>query len=128
MTVPFHDCDAFGVVWHGRFIEYFAKARCALLKTRALDISDIQALGYAMMICDLRCRFNYPIRYNDRVAVTAWFSEMGPVIRISYEMRNLEANRIAARGWTRVALTANGVLVTALPDVLVTRLPTDIAA
>jgi acyl-CoA thioester hydrolase len=124
LDVPFHDCDPLFVVWHGRYFEYMAQARTALMKSIALDVPDVRDMGYRMYMTDVRCRYMYPLGYGDRVAVTAWFVQAEPILRVAYTLENVTAGRKAARGYTEIATTdANGNLVTRLPDAIRSRLP-----
>ena len=124
LSVPFHDCDPLGVVWHGRYFEYLEAARCELFKTCRLDIPDVKALGLRMFVSEARCRYNAPLCYGDSVSVLAWFSERDPLIRISYDLFNETKSRLAGRASTRLALTnASGELLSQMPDVVRERLP-----
>lgn len=121
--VPFHDCDPLFVVWHGRYFEYFEKARQALLRAFNLDIPDVRALGYRMYVTDARCRYVFPMSYGDKVRVTAWFTAFDPLLRVSYKIHNLTHDRKTARGYTVIASTdANGKLLTRIPDDVAARL------
>ncbi|HEY2735974.1 MAG TPA: acyl-CoA thioesterase, partial [Polyangiales bacterium] len=105
LSVPFHDCDPLFVVWHGRYFEYLEVARSALFKRHRLDVEDVRAMNYRMYVTDARCRYLYPLSYNDRVRVTARFSAITPLLRISYEVVNLNAGRKSARAMTVLATT-----------------------
>jgi acyl-CoA thioester hydrolase len=120
LSVPFHDCDPLFVVWHGRYFEYMEVARSALFKRHSLDVDDVRTLGYRMYVTDARCRYLYPLTYNDRLRVTARFSAVTPLLRVSYEVVNLTAARKSARAMTAMATTdASGKLLTETPhDVL----------
>ena len=47
ITVPYHDCDPGGVVWHGNYLRYFDAARCALLDTISYGYLEMAAAGAA---------------------------------------------------------------------------------
>jgi acyl-CoA thioester hydrolase len=124
LTVPFHDCDPLAVAWHGRYFEYFEASREALLRSVRLDVPDLMQLGIRMFVTEVRCRYNFRLAYADRFAVTSWFTESEPLIRVAYEIHNLTQNRKSARASTRLALTDNqGHLYTELPAVIRERLP-----
>lgn len=117
--VPFHDCDALEVVWHGNYLRYFELARTALFQACDLDVEDMRALGLKMFVTESRCRYLYPLRYNDRVRVSARFSQVDAILRVSFLVENLNENRKSARAHTELALTApDGELCTLLPEVV----------
>lgn len=122
--VPFHDCDPLGVVWHGRYFEYFEAARCALLDSVGLDVPHVRALSLRMYVSEVRCRYNAPMQYGDEIRAWAWFSEIGPVLKVSYDLDNVTSGRKCVRAFTRLALTdAEGRFLTELPPEVRTRLP-----
>lgn len=123
LTVPFHDCDPLFVVWHGRYFQYFERARCALLAELSLDIPDVRAMGYRMYVTDVRCRYMYPLAYGDRFAVRARVARSSPLIRITYQITNLTHGRKSARGYTDLATTdATGALISSTPSMILERL------
>ncbi len=121
--VPFHDCDPLFVVWHGRYFQYLEKARQVLLRKYALDVPDVRAMGYRMYITDARCRYMFPLSYGDKLSVTAWFTQLDPLLRVSYEVKNLTHDRRSARAYTVIATTdVSGNLLTRIPDNVAARL------
>ncbi len=124
MTVPFHDCDPLAIAWHGRYFEYFELARTELFSGFGLDVPDIRALGYRMYVVDVRCRYTHPLRYGDRVEVTARLKASRPLIRVVYAVRNLTESRASARGFCVLATTDSaGALFYETPDAIFDRLP-----
>jgi acyl-CoA thioester hydrolase len=124
LTVPFHDCDPLAVAWHGRYFEYFEAGRGALLQAHQLDVPDMINLGVRMFVTEVRCRYNFPLTYGDRFSVVSWFTECGPLLKVSYDIHNLTKQRKSARAFTRLALTDNhGRLCLDIPSVIRERLP-----
>jgi|JI10StandDraft_1071094.scaffolds.fasta_scaffold153879_2 acyl-CoA thioester hydrolase len=123
-TVPFHDCDPMGIVWHGRYLEYFELARAALFAGFGLDIPEIRALGYRMYVVDVRCRYTHPLGYGEVAEITARLKAARPLIRVVYGVRNLTRDRTSARGHCVLATTdAAGSLFYETPDAIFDRLP-----
>jgi acyl-CoA thioester hydrolase len=123
LSVPFHDCDPLFVVWHGRYFQYLEIARSALFAKYSLDVEHVRALNYRMYVTDARCRYLFPLTYNDRVRVTARFTATSPLLRVAYEVFNLTASRKAARAVTAMATTdVHGKLLTQTPDDVLARL------
>jgi acyl-CoA thioester hydrolase len=123
LSVPFHDCDPLFVVWHGRYFQYLEMARSALFAKYTLDVADVRELNYRMYVTDARCRYLYPLTYNDRVRVNARFTATSPLLRVAYEVLNLTAGRKSARAVTAMATTdVNGKLLTETPHDVLARL------
>jgi acyl-CoA thioester hydrolase len=120
LKVPFHDCDPLFVVWHGRYFEYMEQARCALFARHQVDVEHVRALGYKMYITDARCRYMFPLTYNDEVRIQARFTAVSPLLRVSYEIWNVTKDRKAARAFTVMATTdaASNLLAETPPEIL----------
>jgi acyl-CoA thioester hydrolase len=123
VTVPFSHCDPLQVVWHGRYFEYFEAARMVLLRSVALDVEPIAAMGYRMYITEVRCRYVSPLRYGHVAAVQAWFTAARPLIRIAYRIDNKTTGRACARAHTLLATTYGDALLPQTPDGIFSLLP-----
>ncbi len=121
--VAFHHCDPLGVVWHGRYFEFFEVTRAALMASVGLDVAAVRALCYRMYITDVRCRYMVPLTLGDTARVTAWFSETGPLIKVNYDVHHVERDAWSARATTVLATTdADGNLLTSTPDAILAHL------
>lgn len=119
LDVPFHDVDALRIVWHGHYLKYLEIARSALLRERGLDVADVVALGYRMVVVESRLRHAWPLAYNDRARVSAWVADADHRIRVRYEVLNLTAGRRAAHGHTDLAITTHeGALLLEVPGAI----------
>lgn len=122
-TIPFHDCDPLGIVWHGRYLEYFELARAALFVGFGLDVPEIRELGYRMYVVDVRCRYTHPLAYGETAEITARLKAARPLIRVVYTVRNATRGRTSARGHVVLATTdAAGSLFYETPDAIHERL------
>ena len=123
LEVPFHDVDPLHVVWHGHYYKYLELARTQLQRAYAIDVPDLIALDLRLFVYESHCRHTFPLRLGDRVGVEAWFHEVGVRPNIHYRVRNLTADRGAARAWTAMAFTdPQGVMLAELTDELAGRL------
>ena len=77
-----------------------------------------------MYVVDARCRYMAPLAYDEHLSVTAWFTAATPLIRVAYDLYNLDRDRWSARATTVLATTdAAGNLLPKTPDGLLARLP-----
>lgn len=105
LQVPFHDVDALGIVWHGHYLKYAEIGRSALLRAHDLDMPQVVALGVGMLVVDLAVRYSSPLRYADRLHVATWCTRLDHRIDLAFEIRNVTANRQAARGKLSLVVT-----------------------
>jgi acyl-CoA thioester hydrolase len=123
LEVPFHDVDPMGVVWHGHYYKYLELARTELLRARGLDVGDLIGPRYRFFVIDSRCRHSYPLRYGERVQVTAWVRDVRHRVLIAYEVTNLSRGRRSARAHTALAtIDADHQLLLETPDEIQRRL------
>ncbi len=123
VEIPFHDVDLLQVAWHGHYFKYLELARTSLLRARGLDASDLLALGYRFYVSESHVRHVFPMRYSERLRVTAWFRDVENRLDIAYDLVNLTHGRRCAQASTLlVTTTAEGVLCLETPAPLLARL------
>jgi acyl-CoA thioester hydrolase len=104
--VPFHDVDLTHRVWHGHYYKYLELARTALFRSRGLDDETLVPKRFALYVVETRCRYTSPLRYRDRMRISAWFRDVERRLCIAYEITNLSRGHRAARGLTTIAIVA----------------------
>lgn len=105
IEIPFRHVDLLGVVWHGHYYAYMEEARTALLRSCDLDAGDLIGSRYLFYVIESRCRYVHPLRYRDRVRVTAWLRDIQHRIHIAYELTEIRRRQRVARGHTILATT-----------------------
>ncbi len=75
-TVYYHDTDAGGVVYYGRYLEYLEEARTEFLARRGLTVEVLKERGFLYAV--RRCRVDYkrPARYGDRLSCEATLTKI----------------------------------------------------
>jgi acyl-CoA thioester hydrolase len=86
LKVEFYDVDALRVVWHGHYIKYLEKARCALMEALGFSYNEMAAAGFAWPIVSLHLKYVRPLQYNQRFTVRASLLEYAHRIRIAYRI------------------------------------------
>ena len=74
-SVEFYDVDSMNIVWHGNYIKYFEKARCALLEKIGYGYPQMSASGYAFPVTDIRAKYIKPLVFQQKVRATATLEE-----------------------------------------------------
>jgi len=124
VEVEFHDVDPMGVAWHGHYLKYFERARCALLRSFDYDYPQMRDSGYAWPIVDCRLKYVAPSRYGQRLTVRATLSEWENRLRIEYLIRDAQSGVRITKGHTiQVAVAMpGGELQFASPPALLEKL------
>ncbi|AZS50181.1 acyl-CoA thioesterase [Entomomonas moraniae] len=100
LTVPFHDTDAMGVVWHGNYFRYFEIAREALLRKVNYSYEQMKMSGYAWPVVDARAKYIAPVIVEQRINITATITEYENRLRIDYKIVDSLTNKKLTTGYT----------------------------
>lgn len=100
ITVPFHDTDAMGVVWHGNYFRYFEIARETLLKQFSYGYRQMKESGYLWPIIDTRVKYVSSLRFEQRIRVHAKLTEYENRLRIDYVITDAETGKRITKGYT----------------------------
>jgi len=97
-TVEFYDVDSMRIVWHGNYIKYFEKARCALLAKIGYGYSEMEESGWAFPITGLSVKYIDSFYYGDTVRAKAILTEYENCIKIKYELYNAKTDKLCTKG------------------------------
>lgn len=101
ITVPFHDNDPMGVVWHGNYYKYFEQARDALLQRAGFTIPMMGQSGFALPVVESSCKYRHALRYLQTVRVDAYLGEWENRVKFIFEIYDESvSDRPLARGYT----------------------------
>ncbi|GHV95876.1 4-hydroxybenzoyl-CoA thioesterase [Spirochaetia bacterium] len=97
-TVEFYDVDSMEIVYHGNYIKYFEKARCALLNKIGYDYLAMKDSGWAFPVTGISARYISSLSFQDRVRARAILTEYENCIRIKYELYNAKTGQLCTKG------------------------------
>nr|WP_157349299.1 thioesterase family protein [Raoultella sp. 10-1] len=100
MTVPFHDVDMMGVVWHGNYFRYFEIAREALLNQFNYGYRQMKESGYLWPVVDTRVKYRDVLTFEQRFRVRARLEEYENRLRIGYEIVDAVSGKRTTTGYT----------------------------
>lgn len=100
-AVRFQEVDLMGVVWHGRYVDYFEEGRCAVGKAYGLDYPDFYREKIKAPIVKLEIEYGHFLRPGDsfRVETRLLWTE---AVRLNhtYEIKRESDGLLVARGST----------------------------
>lgn len=109
-----------GVVYHGKYFEYFEVGRTEWLRARGTAYRDLEARGFGLAVVEAAARYRAPARYDDVVVVRTRCTSLGRAsVEFAYEVRR-EDGTLLVEGETRLASVG--------PDGRPRRLPDEVAA
>jgi len=100
ISVPFHDVDAMGVVWHGRYVKYLEVARCLLLDSFDYGYENMRDSGFAWPVVDMRIKYVKSLRMDQVILVDAEVIEWENRLKIKYLIRDKETGARISKAHT----------------------------
>ena len=119
--IYYHDTDAGGVVYYGRYLNYLEEARTELLQQKGLDLSLFRNKKFLVAVRGLSISYESPARYGDIIVCDA------KVVKVT-TARMVFEQEIRDKKTGRLILKAEVTLVSLNEDFKTTPIPEDIKA
>ncbi len=100
IKAQFYDLDPMNIVWHGNYARFLEQARCDLLDLIGFNYVQMAATDHAWPIVDMRTKYVRPIRFGQRIAVTATLVEWENRLRIDYRIADAETGEVLTKAQT----------------------------
>ncbi|MGY5954996.1 Acyl-CoA thioesterase [Kosakonia sp. BK9b] len=100
LSVPFHDVDMMGVVWHGNYFRYFEIAREALLNQFDYGYRQMKASGYVWPVVDTRVKYRDVLTFEQHFRVRARLEEFENRLKIAYDIFDAASGKRTTTGYT----------------------------
>lgn len=99
VEVRYAETDQMGVVHHANYIVWFELARTALCQKSGYHYSEIEKLGYLLIVTRVEVRYGRSARYGETVQVDCWLERLtSRGLRFAYRVRR--GDRTLASGAT----------------------------
>ncbi len=117
IRVRYAETDKMGVVYYGKYAEYFEVSRAELIRQFGYSYSEMEADGVMMPVTEMRVRYVRPSRYDDLLTLRATIYKR-PEKRVMIETKVLnEAGKLAVLGEVTLAfLDSNTGKAVQAPD------------
>lgn len=124
LRVHYAATDQMGVVYHGRYAEFFEIGRVEALRQLGISYKDIEKLGIIMPVTELHIRFIRPARYDDMLTIVTTLKEMPHNHKIIFhsEIFNESEDLLSAATVSLYFLDAKTMKKTDMPQVIRERL------
>ncbi|HXS95786.1 MAG TPA: thioesterase family protein [Candidatus Limnocylindrales bacterium] len=101
LRVRYAETDQMGVVYYANYLVWMEVGRVELCKTMGFNYRDMEREdGIYLAVAEANCRYRWPARFDDEVAVRTWIEDANSrIVIFGYEMRVGE--RVLATGSTR---------------------------
>lgn len=95
--VEFYDVDTMRVVWHGNYVKYMEKGRCALLDSLNYGYLEMEKDGTAFPVVDIKLKYVRSLRFGDMARVISYLTEYENCIKIRYEIYNDKTGELCTK-------------------------------
>jgi acyl-CoA thioester hydrolase len=101
LRVRYADTDKMGIVYYGKYFEYFEVARTEMLRACGLPYSEIEKEGYGLPVLDASARYVRGAKYDDLLRITASMdASVTARLAIDYLVYLDTTNELVAEGST----------------------------
>jgi acyl-CoA thioester hydrolase len=101
VRVLYKDTDQMGIVYYGRYFEFFEAGRNELLREMGLPYSELEGEGYFLPVIESYCKYLKGAKYDEIIIIKSKIIEKkGSKIKIHYEVRDETGNKLFAEGYT----------------------------
>jgi acyl-CoA thioester hydrolase len=92
--------DQMGVVYHGRYAEFFEIGRAEAIREFGYTYKDMEAMGIIMPVVELQVRYLRPVRYDETIFVKTELRSLPTDHKVTFhhEIRN-EQDELVSTGF-----------------------------
>jgi acyl-CoA thioester hydrolase len=116
VRVYYQDTDAGGVVFHGRYLNFFERARTEWLRQLGFDVRQLaERDGLLFIVREVRINYLLPAQVDDLLTVTAGIEHLGRV-QFTLDQRVLRGADLLVHGSVNLAcVSARGLKPARVP-------------
>ena len=96
--IDFFEVDSMKIVWHGNYINYFERARCALLDKIGYNYIAMEESGYSYPVVDVKIKYVRSLHFGDTCRAKATLAEYENMIKIQFELYNAKTGKLTTKG------------------------------
>lgn len=107
LRVRYADTDKMGVVYYGKYFEYFEVARTEMLRECGLPYAEIEASGFGLPVLSASAKYIKGAKYDDFLRITATMEAKASTrLDISYLVYHESTGELVAEGATTLVFVA----------------------
>lgn len=119
VQIEFFDLDQMGIVWNGRYFDFFEIARHALFIECRVSYEEMVSRGYMTPIVRNKAKYIRPLRLGQVVIVRATIVEYELFLKVRFEIFDKKTGVLTTTGESIQMVTdLEGVNAGCVPDFL----------
>ena len=96
--IDFFEVDSLRIVWHGNYINYFERARCAFLDKIGYNYIAMEESGYIFPVTEVKCKYVKSLHFGDMCRAKAILVEYENMIKFNFELYNAKTGELTTKG------------------------------
>ncbi|MBR4448979.1 MAG: acyl-CoA thioesterase [Treponema sp.] len=96
--IDFFEVDSMRIVWHGNYINYFERARCAFLDKIGYNYIAMEESGYIFPVTEVKCKYVKSLHFGDMCRAKAILVEYENMIKFNFELYNAKTGELTTKG------------------------------
>lgn len=106
--VRYADTDQMGIVYHGRYFEWFEAARTELIREKGMAYRAMEESGVSLPVVEVGCRYRRSVAYDEWIGIETRLSEVTRSrLRLEYRVVG-EDGTLRAEGFTEHCFMKGG--------------------
>lgn len=97
--VDFFEVDSMKIVWHGNYVNYFERARCALLNKIGYNYIEMEKSGFLFPVTEVKCKYLKSLKFGEICRAKATLVEWENMIKINFELYNKQTGEMTTKGY-----------------------------
>ncbi|MGB6945931.1 MAG: thioesterase family protein [Bryobacteraceae bacterium] len=116
--VRYAETDQMGVVYYANYLIWMELGRAEYCRAAGIRYRDMEVDdGILLAVVDAHCRYLYPARYDEEIAVKTWIGKASQrMVEFRYDIRNAQSGRRLASGETKHMFLGAGMRPAKLPE------------
>lgn len=101
IRVRYADTDQMGIVYYGKYFEYFEEGRSDYFRMLGLPYSKVEEKNYGLPVVETKANYLSPAKFDDLLIVKTIVSETpASVLKFEYEISKEGDKKIITKGYT----------------------------
>ena len=88
IVADFFSCDPMGVVWNGKYFDFFEIGRRELFRSVGLSYKTMSDEGFMLPLVRNKIKYIRPMRFEDEATLSLNVVEYEYLLRIKYEIKS----------------------------------------
>lgn len=123
VRVRYSEIDRMGVAHNKSYFEWFEIGRTEYCRQKNIPYKNIEERGYYLVVVEAFCKYNRPLRYDDKFLIRVFLKEASPKkVIFAYELVTGDEKKPVASGHTVHISTNAKAEVRSLPQEILNKL------